>query len=85
MKLPKTSYYSVPVVLHTLDILELLYLADDHELAGLVDEVNTGALPILGRPSRPKSQNGNPSKINSEKVACFSSPNPDRQLTSFHQ
>jgi hypothetical protein len=31
------------------------------------------------------SQNGNPSKINPEKVARFSSPNPDRQLTSFHQ
>src|SRR5947209_9994074 len=31
------------------------------------------------------SQNGNPSKINPEKVACFSSPKNDRQLTSFHQ
>jgi hypothetical protein len=31
------------------------------------------------------SQNGNPSKINPEIVACFSSPKTDRQLTSFHQ
>jgi hypothetical protein len=31
------------------------------------------------------SQNGNPSKINPEKVACFSSLKNDRQLTSFHQ
>jgi hypothetical protein len=31
------------------------------------------------------SQNGNPSKINLGKVACFSSPKNDRQLTSFHQ
>src|ERR1700693_3684594 len=30
----------------------------------------------------PHSQNGNPSKINPEKVACFSSPKNDRQLTS---
>jgi hypothetical protein len=28
---------------------------------------------------------GNPTKINPEKVACFSSPKNDRQLTSFHQ
>src|ERR1700733_3856942 len=31
------------------------------------------------------SQNGNPSKINPEKVACFSSPKTNRQLPSFHQ
>jgi hypothetical protein len=31
------------------------------------------------------SQNGNPSKINLGKVACFSSLKTDRQLTSFHQ
>ena len=40
--------------------------------------------PTLGWSSRPNSQNGNPSKINPEKVACFSSPNPDHQLTIFH-
>ena len=28
---------------------------------------------------------GIPQKINPEKVACFSSPNPDRQLPSLHQ
>jgi hypothetical protein len=28
---------------------------------------------------------GNPSKINPETVACFSSLKNDRQLTSFHQ
>src|SRR6202043_108938 len=33
----------------------------------------------------PNSQKGNPSKINPEKVACFSSLKNDRQLTSFHQ
>ena len=31
------------------------------------------------------SRNGNPSEINPEEVACFSSPKNDRQLTSFHQ
>ena len=31
------------------------------------------------------SQNGNPPKINPEKVACFSSPKTDCQLPSFHQ
>jgi hypothetical protein len=30
-------------------------------------------------------KNGNPSKINPEKVACFSSPKNDRLLSSFHQ
>jgi hypothetical protein len=67
------------------DADDLAELADDHEFAGLVDEVNAGDLADLGWSSRPNSQNGNPSKINPEKVACFSSPNPDRQLTSFHQ
>jgi hypothetical protein len=33
----------------------------------------------------PNSQNGNLSKINPVKVACFSSPKTDRQLASFHQ
>jgi hypothetical protein len=33
----------------------------------------------------PNSQNGNLSKINPEKVACFSIPKNDRQLTSFYQ
>ena len=50
---------------------------------------STRSLPVtsstLGWSSRPNSQNGNPSKINPEKVACFSSPNPDHQLPSFHQ
>jgi hypothetical protein len=41
--------------------------------------------PERGRPTAIPSQNGNPSKINPEKVACFSSPKNDRQLTSFHQ
>ena len=41
--------------------------------------------PTLRAVFRPNSQNGNPSKINPEKVACFSSPNPDHQLPSFHQ
>src|SRR6202044_201383 len=35
--------------------------------------------------AEPNSQMGIPQKINPEKVACFSSPNPDRQLTSVHQ
>jgi hypothetical protein len=35
--------------------------------------------------AEPNSQNGNPSKIHPEKVACFSSPKTDRQLPSFHQ
>src|ERR1700755_1518991 len=35
--------------------------------------------------AEPNSQNGNPSKINPEKVACFSNPETDRQLPSFHQ
>jgi hypothetical protein len=34
---------------------------------------------------RTKFPKWDPSKINPEKVACFSSPNPDHQLTSFHQ
>jgi hypothetical protein len=54
------------------------------QTTGGVDEVNAGDLAELGD-SIPNSQNGNPSKINPEKVACFSSPNPDHQLTSFHQ
>jgi hypothetical protein len=41
--------------------------------------------PERGRPTAIPSQNGNPSKINPEKVACLSSPENDRQLTSFHQ
>jgi hypothetical protein len=41
--------------------------------------------PILRAVFKTEFQNGNPSKINPEKVACFSSPNPDHQLTSFHQ
>jgi hypothetical protein len=41
--------------------------------------------PILRAVFKTNSQNGNPSKINPEKVACFSSPNPDHQLPSFHQ
>jgi hypothetical protein len=35
--------------------------------------------------SKLHSQNGTSSKINPEKVACFSSLKNDRQLTSFHQ
>ena len=35
--------------------------------------------------NEPNSQNRNSTKINPEKAACFSSPNPDRQLPSFHQ
>jgi hypothetical protein len=64
------------------DADDLPELADDHELAGLVVEADTVTLPIFGWPSTPNSQNGNPSKINPEKVACFSSLKPDRQLTS---
>jgi hypothetical protein len=68
------------------DAHDLAKLADDHEFAGLVDEVNADDFPDLASGLlRPNSQNGNPSKINPEKVACFSSPNPDRQLTSFPQ
>jgi hypothetical protein len=56
-------------------------LADDHELAGLVDEV----IADLGGGLQDRiPKNGNPSKIKPEKVSCFSSPKPDRQLTSFH-
>src|SRR6266852_1890768 len=39
----------------------------------------------FGIANQTNSQNGNPSKINLEKVACFSSPKNDRQLTSLHQ
>src|SRR5438067_8244604 len=35
------------------------------------------------RPYERDSQNGNPSKINPEKMACFSSPKNDRQRTSI--
>jgi hypothetical protein len=97
---------------------DLAELADDHQLAGLDDEVdagdladlagglhvddaraaaglkavlvNAGALAVAVLRNRedeaePNSQNGNPSKINPEKVACFSSPKTDRKLPSFHQ
>jgi hypothetical protein len=37
------------------------------------------------RELKPDSRNGNLSKINPEKVANFSSPKSDRQLTSFYQ
>jgi hypothetical protein len=37
----------------------------------------------LGLSQQPYSQNGNPSKINPEKVANFSSPKNDRQLPAF--
>ena len=70
------------------------YLPVDDALAaeGLEEAVldDVGALPRAGLRDRkdeaePNSQNENPSKINPEKVACFSSPNPDHQLPSFHQ
>ncbi len=37
---------------------------------------------VITRKRERHSQNGNSSKINPEKVACFSSPKNDRQLTS---
>jgi hypothetical protein len=67
------------------DANNLAELTDNHEFAGLVDDVNAGDLADRKRSSRPNSQNGNPSKINPGKVACFSSPNPDHQLPSFYQ
>jgi hypothetical protein len=39
----------------------------------------------IGEKYKTDSRNGNRSKINPRKVACFSSPKNDRQLTSFHQ
>jgi hypothetical protein len=57
------------------DADDLAELADDHQLAGLVYEVDAGDPPrSRERSSRPNSQNGNPSKINPEKVACFFEP-----------
>jgi hypothetical protein len=52
--------------------------------------VDVGALAVVVLRDRedeaePNSQNGKPSKINPEKVACFSSSNTDLQLPSFHQ
>ena len=68
------------------DADDLAKLADDHELSGLVDEVDAGDPTDLASGLQDRnSQNGNPSKINPGKVACFSSPNPDRQLPSFPQ
>jgi hypothetical protein len=52
------------------------------ELEAVLVDVGVLALPSLRDredEAEPNSQNGNPTKINPEKVACFSSPNPDRQ------
>jgi hypothetical protein len=55
--------------------------------ASLVDvgALATAVLPDRENEAEPNSQNGNPSKINPEKVACFSSSKTARQLPSFHQ
>jgi hypothetical protein len=67
------------------DADDLAELADGQELAGLDEGMPVDLCRPWGWSSRPNSQNGNPSKINPEKVACFSSPKTDRQLPSFHQ
>jgi hypothetical protein len=68
-----------------------LHIDDAHAPAGLKAVLfDVGALAAAVLRDRQdeaeaNSQNGNPSKINPEKVACFSSPNPNHQLLSFHQ
>ena len=75
----------------TLPTLGCLHVDDALAAAGLeavlvdVGPLVVAVLRYREDEAEPNSQNGNPSKINPGKVACFSSPKTDRQLTTFHQ
>ena len=66
----------------------ILRTADDHELAGLIDEVDElmpVTLPILRAVFKTEFPKWESFKNKSGKSECFLSPKIDPQLTSFHQ
>jgi hypothetical protein len=67
------------------DADDLAELADDHELAGLVDEVDASDLADLGAVFKTEFPKWESLKNKSGKSGMFSSPKTDRKLPSFHQ
>jgi hypothetical protein len=77
------SSSSRSATLFSADTLDLAELSDDNELAGFVDEVDAGDLAGLGGGLESEFPKWESLKNKSGKVACFSSPNPDRQLNQL--
>lgn len=67
------------------DVDDLAELADDHELAGIVDEVHAGDLADRGVVCKTEFPKWESLKIDPERWHAFSRPNPDHPLPSFHQ